>query len=180
MGRPIEVVESFEKENFLELAKKQAHAKAYTRFLALHHIQEGSTYVEAGQKVGAHWRSVQDWVKRYNLNGIEGIKYRKPAGQKPVFDEVFHAEFKKLIEEAQSKKTGGRLKGEDAQRLLKEHFSISYSLSSTYRCLHLVGLSWVTGRDCHPSSNKETQEEFKKNLIPYSKNKFLLTSSLKI
>jgi len=164
MGRPIELEGNFAHENFLGLAKKEKDAKAYKRFLALHHIQEGNTYVEAGQKVGAHWRSVQDWVKSYNKQGLESLQYHKREGRKPLLDKSFHEEFKRLIEEVQFKKEGGRLKGEDARQLLKEHFSISYSLPSTYRWLHAVGLSWITGRDCHPKMNQEAQEEFKKNL----------------
>jgi transposase len=41
----------------------------------------------------------------------------------------------------------------DAQRILKEEFEIDCSLSSTYRLLHRLKLSWLAPRPRHPQAD---------------------------
>jgi transposase len=43
---------------------------------------------------------------------------------------------------------------------LKEEFSIDCSLSSTYRLLHRVQLSWLAPRPRHPEAAATAQAEF--------------------
>src|SRR5262249_30609696 len=51
-------------------------------------------------------------------------------------------------------------RGVDAQRLLKEEFGIDCSLSSTYRLLHRIKLSWLVPRPRHPEADAIAQAEF--------------------
>ena len=51
-------------------------------------------------------------------------------------------------------------RGVDAQRILKEEFAIDCSLSSTYRLLHRIKLSWLAPRPRHPQSDATAQAEF--------------------
>jgi transposase len=48
----------------------------------------------------------------------------------------------------------------DAQRLLKEEFGVECSLSSTYRLLHRVKLSWLAPRPRHPQAEAAAQAAF--------------------
>ena len=48
----------------------------------------------------------------------------------------------------------------DAQRILKEEFEIDCSLSSTYRLLHRIELSWLAPRPRHPQADATAQAEF--------------------
>src|SRR5437764_1080381 len=51
-------------------------------------------------------------------------------------------------------------RGVDAQRILKEEFAIECSLSSTYRLLHRMQLSWLAPRPRHPQADATAQAEF--------------------
>ena len=51
-------------------------------------------------------------------------------------------------------------RGVDAQRILKEEFAIECSLSSTYRLLHRMQLSWLAPRPRHPEADATAQAEF--------------------
>jgi transposase len=51
-------------------------------------------------------------------------------------------------------------RGIDAQRILKEEFEIDCSLSSTYRLLRRLKLSWLAPRPRHPEANATAQAEF--------------------
>ena len=48
-------------------------------------------------------------------------------------------------------------RGVDAQRILKEEFDIECSLSSTYRLLHRMQLSWLVPRPRHPQADATAQ-----------------------
>jgi transposase len=48
----------------------------------------------------------------------------------------------------------------DAQRILKEEFDIDCSLSSTYRLLHRLKLSWLAPRPRHPEADATAQTAF--------------------
>ena len=54
----------------------------------------------------------------------------------------------------------------DAQRILKEEFEIDCSLSSTYRLLHRIKLSWLAPRPRHPRADATAQAEFSQREIP--------------
>ena len=53
-------------------------------------------------------------------------------------------------------------RGVDAQRILKEEFEIDCSLSSTYRLLHRIKLSWLAPR--HPAADATAQAAFSQHL----------------
>jgi transposase len=48
----------------------------------------------------------------------------------------------------------------DAQRILKEEFEVNCSLSSTYRLLHRIKLSWLAPRPRHPEADAAAQARF--------------------
>jgi transposase len=51
-------------------------------------------------------------------------------------------------------------RGVDAQRILREEFDIDCSLSSTYRLLHRLKLSWLAPRARHPEADATAQAAF--------------------
>ena len=55
-------------------------------------------------------------------------------------------------------------RGVDAQRILKEEFAIDCSLSSTYRLLHRIKLSWLAPRPRHPGADATAQAAFSQHL----------------
>ena len=55
-------------------------------------------------------------------------------------------------------------RGVDAQRILKEEFEIDCSLSSTYRLLHRMELSWLAPRPRHPQAEATAQAAFSQHL----------------
>jgi transposase len=169
MGRQLKVGQEFWTEDFLGAAREEKDARIYTRLLALHHAQQKKNYTEIGKMLCIHTRSIHEWVKRYTLNGLAGLEKQPGQGRKRALDKAEEEKFKTLFMQAHEEKVGGRLTGEDAQRLLEQHFLRTFSLRTAYRLLHRVGLSWITGRDIHPQSNSAAQETFKKTLTSKSK-----------
>ena len=78
------------------------------------------------------------------------------------FDAVTSARFKeRIVAGAELERDGVvAFRGVDAQRILKEEFDIDCSLSSTYRLLHRMKLSWLARRPRHPQADATAQVEF--------------------
>src|SRR5881392_4175571 len=77
-------------------------------------------------------------------------------------DAATSAQFKQRIVAGAALERDGvvAFRGVDAQRILKEEFEIDCSLSSTYRLLHRIKLSWLAPRPRHPRADATAQAEF--------------------
>src|ERR1700751_4474689 len=98
--------------------------------------------------------------------GIEGLRDRPRRGRQPRVDAVTSARFKeRIVAGAELQRDGVvAFRAGDAQRILKEEFEIDCSLSSTYRLLHRIKLSWLAPRPRHPQADATAQAELSHNL----------------
>src|ERR1700731_256773 len=103
---------------------------------------EGMEHEEAARSAGLSRSAAYEWHNRYEEDGIEGLRDRPRPGRQPRVDGVV------------------TFRGVDAQRLLKEEFDIDCSLSSTYRLLHRIQLSWLVPRPRHPQADATAQAAF--------------------
>src|SRR5215831_5279762 len=103
---------------------------------------------------------------RYEEDGIEGLRDRPRPGRQPRVDAVTSARFKERIVAGAALERDGvvAFRGVDAQRILKEEFEIDCSLSSSYRLLHRLKLSWLAPRPRHPEADATAQAEFSQHL----------------
>jgi transposase len=90
------------------------------------------------------------------------LRDRPRPGRQPRVDAVTSARFKeRIVAGAELERDGVvAFRGVDAQRILKEEFEIDCSLSSTYRLLHRIKLSWLAPRPRHPEADVTAQAEF--------------------
>jgi transposase len=103
-----------------------------------------------------------EWHNRYEEDGIEGLRDRPRPGRQPRVDAVTSARFKeRIVAGAELERDGVvAFRGVDAQRILKEEFEVDCSLSSTYRLLHRIKLSWLAPRPRHPQADATAQAAF--------------------
>src|SRR4029077_14549424 len=83
-------------------------------------------------------------------------------GRQPRVDAETSARFKeRIVAGADLERDGGvAFRAVDAQRILKEEFEIDCSLSSTYRLLHRIQLSWLAPRPRPPQADATAQAAF--------------------
>src|SRR5207237_8807713 len=108
----------------------------------------------AGRLAGVSRSAAYEWHNRYEEDGIEGLRDRPRPGRQPRVDAVMSARFKeRMVAGAELARDGVvAFRGVDAQRILKEEFDIDCSLSSTYRLLHRMKLSWLATRSRQPQA----------------------------
>lgn len=163
MAEVIKLTEEVMQIDFRAQSKSEQNPRARVRALALMHVKEGASKMEASKAVGLNRGSVIRAVKEVNARGLKGLLDQKRSGRPPILSPDLAQEFEKRFIEAQKVKSGGRLTGYDAQKILNE-MGVQYKLAAVYNVLHKLNLSWVTSRSAHPQQNLEAQEEFKKNL----------------
>ena len=136
------------------------------RVLMIANMLEGMEHEEAARLAGLSRSAAYEWHNRYEEGGIEGLRDRPRPGRQPRVDAVTSARFKeRIVAGAELERDGVvAFRGVDAQRLLKEEFDIECSLSSTYRLLHRIELSWLAPRPRHPGADAAAQTAFSQHL----------------
>src|SRR6267378_3805590 len=125
------------------------------RVLMIANMLEGMEHEEAARLAGLSRSAAYEWHNRYEEDGIEGLRDRPRPGRQPRVDAVTSARFKeRIVAGAELERDGVvAFRAVDAQRILKEEFAIDCSLSSTYRLLHRLKLSWLAPRPRHPRAD---------------------------
>lgn len=144
-------------------ARAEKNAKLAQRLRLVAFAMEGHTSLEIGQWVDLSQRQVQDWVRRYNQNGVEGLKDRPGRGPNPMLaaDEV--DQLKARIDAGPGAGDGVcTLRGKDVQRILEEEFGKVRKLGAVYKLLHQLGYSSLAPRPQHRFADPEAQAAFKK------------------
>src|SRR6266436_1167561 len=116
------------------LARRES-GRVCQRVLMIANMLEGMEHEEAARLAGLSRSAAYEWHNRYEEDGIEGLRDRPRPGRQPRVDAVTSARF-------------------------KERFAIDCSLSSTYRLLHRIKLSWLAPRPRHPQADATAQAAF--------------------
>ena len=135
------VVSHHSEQQLQRLADREPRADLAKRLRTVLMAQQGFTAPEVAICTGFSPRSVQEWVARYNG---EGLKQRLDAG--PLPDDGVCT-----------------LRGKDVQRILHHEFGQLRSLNAVYGLLHRLGYSSLVPRPQHPQADPAAQEEFKKS-----------------
>ena len=143
------------------LARRES-GRVCQRVLMIANMLDGMEHEEAARLAGLSRSAAYEWHNRYEEDGIEGLRDRPRPGRQPRVDAVTSARFKeRIVAGAELARDGVvAFRGVDAQRILKEEFAIDCSLSSTYRLLHRIKLSWLAPRPRHPQADATAQAAF--------------------
>ena len=126
------------------------------------HLQEGREYHEVAQFLCVSIETVQKWVKRFKVSGLDGLRESPRSGAKRKLKENQEVDFKKAVIALQENRSGGRITGHDIQRLLADQFEVKCCLNSVYNLMNRLNLVWITIRSKHPQQSQEKQDDFKK------------------
>lgn len=143
------------------LARRE-NGRVCQRVLMIANMLDGMDHEAAARLAGLSRSAAYEWHNRYEEDGIEGLRDRPRPGRAPRVDAATAARFKeRILAGAELPRDGVvAFPGVDAQRILKEEFDHDCSLSSTYRLLHRMQLSWLAPRPRHPKVDATAQTAF--------------------
>jgi transposase len=146
------------------LARRERDGRVCARLHALAHALDGRSRAEAARRAGMGRQTLSDWVRRYNAQGVDGLRDRPRPGRPCGLDEGRQAALKALV-----------LKGPDPERdglsgwrirdpcgLAEARFGRRYSETGMLRLVKSLDLSRQKPRPAHPGARRREQERFKK------------------
>ena len=68
-----------------EEALKADHARSRDAVMALYEICSGKNATQVARETGRNQETIMEWVHRYNLSGVEGLRYKHTGGHPPLF-----------------------------------------------------------------------------------------------
>ena len=72
--------------DLVEAARRERDGRIRTRILAIRYMQEGHTAPEAAKVFPISDTQLRMWVRRYDAEGLEGLRARPRPGRPPILD----------------------------------------------------------------------------------------------
>jgi putative transposase len=152
------------KSTLVNLYKKEHDPKVKERLLLIIKVREDKQI--PFQVVKELHRSnpwAFDWLKRYDKEGLEGLKDRTKSGRPPELSEETSYQIKK---ELSNSKQGWTTK--QVEELIIKKSGIKYHYTHIYRILRKWGFKQKVPRKVHVNTaSKEEKEDFKKRFARY-------------
>ncbi|MBN2020117.1 MAG: winged helix-turn-helix domain-containing protein [Sedimentisphaerales bacterium] len=150
----------------LKLYKSQSDPRLARRLHGIYLAAKGLTCIQVTEITGAKRRTVQQWVRRYNKDGIAGLPDKPRSGQPTKLPRHREQAFCMRIEAGPTIADGiSVLNGAAIQRLLEREFGVIYSFRGVYDLLYRLGYSCLCPRPQHEKADPKAQEEFKKTSL---------------
>jgi transposase len=161
-------------------ARTQNDARMRIRLQAIVLAKQGRTAEEIAEALGASRRPVQEWVRRYNQRGVDGLRRRPGQGRRGKLSLEQRDRLCARIEAGPCEDDEVcTLRGKDIQRILQKEFGQLYHLNGVYALLHRLGYSCLMPRPRHQKADPQAQEAFKKKSRPGSRRsaRIILTNA---
>ena len=153
----------YTKHELQTLYRTEKNARLARRIHAVYLAAKGLSCSQIITITGAARRTIQQWVRKYNKQGIDGLKDKPRPGQPTKLHRNAELRFCKRIEAAPTKKDGvSVLNGPAIRRILEREFGVLYSMQGLYDLLHRLGYSCLCPRPQHEKADPQLQEQFKK------------------
>jgi transposase len=150
-------------QQLLKLYKSQSNPRLARRIHGLYLAAKGLNCNQIMEIVGAKRRTVQQWVRRYNKDGVGGLQDKPRSGQPTKLPRHMEQAFCSRIEKGPSRTDGlWILNGPAIRRLLEREFAVVYSLRGVYDLLYRLEYSCLRPRPQHENADPQAQQEFKK------------------
>ena len=157
-------------DELLTLYKTEMDPRLARRIQAIYLARKSFTCPQIMDLTGAKRRTVQNWIRWYNDEGIEGLKDRPRSGRPTKLSASQQRRLCQCLDAGTTVSQRTRiLNGPAIQRILEQEFGVLYCLNGVYELLHRLGYSCLCPRPKHEQGNPQAQEAFKKTSLLYWK-----------
>jgi transposase len=149
------------------LIAKSKDANQRQRLRVVRWALEGLTADAVATQTKLCRRQVQNWVRRFNAEGLAGLEDREGRGRSCPLSAEQQSQFKARLDRGPtSEDPVCTLRGEDIRLILAQEFGVLRKLSSVYYLLHSIGYSSLAPRPRHVQADPARQALFKKANCP--------------
>ncbi len=144
MGAPLGITRTdYTSAELRGLSGRCSDGAQVRRLLALALVLDGYSRTEAAALNGMDRQTLSDWVHRYNVFGVEGLKSRGSSGRTPALSESQMAELRDLVIQGPDPEIHKvvRWRCVDLQAEVVRRFSVHVHENTIGRWLHEMGLT---------------------------------------
>jgi transposase len=144
------------------LARLAEKGKEALRFLGIANILDGFGRKDSAELVGMSQTSLERLVKRYNAEGVDGLRDKPRSGRPRIMSQEQEAELKRIIlaGPADRKRGPAEFNVRGIVALIKEKFNIRMSPEAVRTRLHGMGLEKLVCRPIHHKTDQAAQDKF--------------------
>jgi transposase len=145
------------------VARHAAAPLTIKRLLALANALDGMSFVDAAKAAGLERQALGDAVKRYNTEGVDGLKDRRRTGRPRKLEAAQEATLAATIIAGPDPEMDGisAFTLEDLCALASERFGASYGPRGMSVVIKRLGFSRQKARPHHPEKDEAAQAAFK-------------------
>lgn len=145
------------------MAKGDAAPRTIKRLLALANALDGMTFTAAAKAAGLERQALGDAVKRYNAEGVAGLKDRPRSGRPRKLGAAEEASLAALLVAGPDPATDGisAYTLDDLCLLVETRFNQTYSDRGMSRLVKRLGFSRQKARPHHPQKDDAAQAAFR-------------------
>lgn len=146
------------------LARHESDRRAAMRMLAIAETMDGADRETAARRGDMSDQALRDAIKRYNVEGIEGLHDRLRTGRPPKLSEAQRSELRTIVVEGPDIEAEGlsAYTRDDLVKIVETKWGVAYDPTSVGRILRGLGLSRQKARPSHPKKDAAAAEAFKK------------------
>ena len=163
MTRPLLICTEYSAAELRHLSRIEEDRRAAMRMLAIAGALEGLPRSEAARCADMSDQALRDAIRRYNVEGLEGLHDRPRSGRPCKIGEAERGQLCEIVREGPDIEQEGlaAYTREDAARIAREKWNVSYHVTSIGRILRGGGLSRQKARPSHPKKDPQAAEAFK-------------------
>ena len=140
------------------IRKFESDCKTANRLHLIKQVMKTNNIEEACEIMDVSSRTAYGWVKKWNDEGIDGLRHKKGAGR-PTF--MSKEQFRELDEWMVEQEY---LTTKDVYLYIKEHFEIDYSLKQVGRIVKKLDYSWVKPYPIADDQPDDAEEQLKEKI----------------
>ena len=150
------------------LYRTETDARLAKRIHGVYLAARGLSCTQIMTITGAARRTIQQWIRKYNKHGVDGLKDKPRPGQPTKLPRKDERRFCKRIDAGPTEEDGvSVLNGPAIRRILEREFGVLYSTQGLYDLLHRLGYSRLCPRPQHEKADPQLQQQFKKTSSGY-------------
>ena len=128
---------------------------------AIYQVSLGLTPQEIGKMYRVSFKSVINWIHRFNKKGVDGLKNKPKSGRASRLTKEQKAEIKRIILEETPEKFGyntATWTGEIAIAYIKKVFGLEYKKAQIYNIFRELNLTHQKGKGVYQEKQSEKRE----------------------
>lgn len=141
-----------------QIYKNEKDANVRERILMVIWLKENKTTYEVAELIGCYQSKVMYWKKRFEREGVDGLKTRQKPGKPKEISEEDEIRIKHKL----SENTFG-WNTKSVIELIKEESSIEYTRRHVNRLMNKWGFRRIRPRKKHIAADEKEQKAFKKS-----------------